>query len=178
MLNNIFDFLDKIGFASQKRALHIYFANPEINSQVFLQRIDSFHAINEGLSAELICLSTNPYISLKQFIGCQVAIEQVTDSGKLFRTTGIITGASQGQSDGALCLYKLTMQDATSLWHKRRNSRVFMNESRRSASGEERDKKTAEQKVTCSAPKQEIPQTQFIDAYEQAQQTDNFLNAS
>ncbi|MBJ9722404.1 type VI secretion system tip protein VgrG [Acinetobacter calcoaceticus] len=129
MLNNIFDFLDKIGFASQKRAVHIYFAHPEINNQVFLQRIDGFHAINEGLCAELICLSTNPYISLKQFIGCQVAVEQVTDSGKLFRTTGIITGASQGQSDGALCLYKLTMQDATSLWHKRRNSRVFMNKS-------------------------------------------------
>ncbi|WP_213030557.1 phage late control D family protein, partial [Acinetobacter pittii] len=129
MLNNIFDFLDKIGFASQKRALHIYFTNPEINNQVFLQRIDGFHSINEGLSAELICLSINPYISLKQFIGCQVAVEQVTDSGKLFRTTGIITGASQGQSDGALCLYKLTMQDATSLWHKRRNSRVFMNKS-------------------------------------------------
>lgn len=129
MLNNIFDFLDKIGFASQKRALHIYFTNPEINNQVFLQRIDGFHSINEGLSAELICLSINPYISLKQFIGSQVAVEQVTDSGKLFRTTGIITGASQGQSDGALCLYKLTMQDATSLWHKRRNSRVFMNKS-------------------------------------------------
>lgn len=129
MLNNIFDFLDKIGFASQKRALHIYFTNPEINNQVFLQRIDGFHSINEGLSAELICLSINPYISLKQFIGCQVAVEQVTDSGKLFRTTGIITGVSQGQSDGALCLYKLTMQDATSLWHKRRNSRVFMNKS-------------------------------------------------
>ncbi len=129
MLNNIFDFLDKIGFASQKRALHIYFTNPEINNQVFLQRIDGFHSINEGLSAELICLSINPYISLKQFIGCQVAVEQVTDSGKLFRTTGIITGASQGQSDGALCLYKLTMQDATSLWHKRHNSRVFMNKS-------------------------------------------------
>lgn len=129
MLNNIFDFLDKIGFASQKRALHIYFTNPEINNQVFLQRIDGFHSINEGLSAELICLSINPYISLKQFIGCQVAVEQVTDSGKLFRTTGIIIGASQGQSDGALCLYKLTMQDATSLWHKRRNSRVFMNKS-------------------------------------------------
>ncbi len=79
------------------------------------------------MSAELICLSTNPFIELKQFIGCQIAVDQVTDSGRLFRTTGIITGASQGQSDGALSLYRLTMQDPTSLWHKRRNSRVFMN---------------------------------------------------
>ena len=94
-----------------------------------LQRIDGYHGINDGLSVELICLSTNPYIELKQFIGCQVAVDQVTDSRQLFRTTGIITGASQGQSDGAFSLYRLTMQDATSLWHKRRNSRVFMNKS-------------------------------------------------
>lgn len=94
-----------------------------------LQRIDGYHGINDGLSAELICLSTNPYIELKQFIGCQVAVDQVTDAGQLFRTTGIVTGASQGQSDGAFSLYRLTMQDATSLWHKRRNSRVFMNKS-------------------------------------------------
>ncbi|MBO1281714.1 MULTISPECIES: type VI secretion system Vgr family protein [Acinetobacter calcoaceticus/baumannii complex] len=129
MLNNIFGILEKIGFGAQKRAISIQFSNAELNSQIMLQRIDGYHGINDGLSAELICLSTNPYIELKQFIGCQVAVDQVTDSGQLFRTTGIITGASQGQSDGAFSLYRLTMQDATSLWHKRRNSRVFMNKS-------------------------------------------------
>ena len=129
MLNNIISILDNLGFGSQKRAISVQFSNIELNSQIMLQRIDGYHGINDGLSAELICLSTNPYISLKQFIGCQVAVDQVTDSGKLFRTSGIITGASQGQSDGAFTLYRLTMQDPTSLWHKRRNSRVFMNKS-------------------------------------------------
>ncbi len=129
MLNNIFGILEKIGFGAQKRAISIQFSNTELNSQIMLQRIDGYHGINDGLSAELICLSTNPYIELKQFIGCQIAIDQVTDAGQLFRTTGIVTGASQGQSDGAFSLYRLTMQDATSLWHKRRNSRVFMNKS-------------------------------------------------
>ena len=129
MLNNIFAMLDKLGFGNQKRAISIQFSNSELNAQIMLQRIDGYHAINDGLSAELICLSTNPYIELKQFIGCQVAVDQVTDTGKLFRTTGIITGASQGQSDGAFSLYRLTLQDATALWHKRRNSRVFMNKS-------------------------------------------------
>lgn len=129
MLNNIFGILEKIGFGAQKRAISIQFSNTELNSQIMLQRIDGYHGINDGLSAELICLSTNPYIELKQFIGCHVAIDQVTDAGQLFRTTGIVTGASQGQSDGAFSLYRLTMQDATSLWHKRRNSRVFMNKS-------------------------------------------------
>ncbi|MDC4771852.1 type VI secretion system tip protein VgrG [Acinetobacter baumannii] len=129
MLNNIFGILEKIGFGAQKRAINVRFSNAELNSQIMLQRIDGYHGINDGLSAELICLSTNPYIELKQFIGCQVAVDQVTDSGQLFRTTGIVTGASQGQSDGAFSLNRLTMQDATSLWHKRRNSRVFMNKS-------------------------------------------------
>ncbi|WP_035368094.1 phage late control D family protein, partial [Acinetobacter haemolyticus] len=105
----------------------IQFANPSLNQQVFLQKIQGQHAINQGMTAELICLSTNAHIPLKQFIGCQAAIDQVTDTGTLFRTTGIITEAVQGQSDGSLTLYKLKLQDATALWHKRRNSRVFMN---------------------------------------------------
>ena len=129
MLNNIFQALDSLGLTAQKRALHILFSNPDLNTQVFLQRIDGLHQINQGVRAELICLSTHAAIPLKQFIGCQVAVDQVTDTGTLFRTTGIITEAQQGQSDGSLTLYKLVLQDPTALWHKRRNSRVFMNKS-------------------------------------------------
>ena len=129
MISQIYNILESFGLTAQKRAIHIQFSNPFLNTQVFLQRIDGQHTINDGLKAELICISTNAHISLKQFVGCQVAVDQVTDLGELFRTTGIITEASQGQSDGALTLYKLTLQDAMSLWHKRRNSRVFMNKS-------------------------------------------------
>ncbi|NHB58291.1 type VI secretion system tip protein VgrG [Acinetobacter sp. 194] len=129
MLANIFSALEQLGLTAQKRAIHVQFSNSNLNSQVFLQRIDGQHALNEGLKAELICLSTNATISLKEFIGSQVAVDQVTDNGKFFRTTGIITEAAQGQSDGSLTLYKLTLEDPTSLWHKRRNSRVFMNKS-------------------------------------------------
>ncbi|WP_336931365.1 type VI secretion system Vgr family protein, partial [Acinetobacter tandoii] len=41
--------------------------------------------------------------------------------------TGIITQAQAGASDGALTLYRLTLEDPTTLWKQRRNSRVFMN---------------------------------------------------
>ena len=128
-LSNIYNVLEQLGLSAQKRAIHVQFSNPALNTEVFLQRIDGQHALNEGMEAELICLSTNATISLKQFIGCQVAVDQVTDKGTLFRTTGIITEAAQGQSDGSLTLYKLTLSDPTALWHKRRNSRVFMNKS-------------------------------------------------
>ncbi len=129
MLANIFSALEHLGLTAQKRAIHVQFSNSALNTQVFLQRIDGEHAINQGLSAELICLSTNANISLKQFIGSQVAIDQVTDQGTLFRITGIITEAAQGQSDGSLTVYKLTLKDPTALWQKRRNSRVFMSKS-------------------------------------------------
>ncbi|UXI51610.1 type VI secretion system Vgr family protein [Acinetobacter variabilis] len=129
MLQSIYTVLEGLGLSSQKRALHLRFSNEILNSQVLIQRIEGRHWINEGLHAELLCLSTHPYIALKQFIGCQVAVDQVTDQGKLFRTTGIIIAAKQGHSDGALSVYQLTLEDATSLWHKRRNSRVFLNKS-------------------------------------------------
>ncbi|EML4808975.1 type VI secretion system tip protein VgrG [Acinetobacter baumannii] len=129
MFNNIFQILESFGFLSQHRSVYLQFSDASLNSQVFLQRIDGQHYLNQGMTAELICLSTNAHIPLKIFIGVQVAVDQVTDRGSFFRTTGIITGASQGQSDGALTLYKLAISDPTYLWHKRRNSRVFMNKS-------------------------------------------------
>ncbi len=134
MFKNIHTVMEGMGLSLQKRALHIQFSHQLLNSQVFIQRIEGQHRINQGLKAELVCLSTNAHIPLKQFIGGQVAVDQATDAGQLSRITGIITGASQGQSDGALTLYKLTIQDATALWHKRRNSRVFMNKSVRDIS--------------------------------------------
>ncbi|MFW2161014.1 type VI secretion system Vgr family protein [Acinetobacter beijerinckii] len=129
MFNNIFQALESLGLSAQKRAIHIQFSNQKLNTQIFLQRIDGQHQLNEGFKAELICLSTNATIPLKQFIGSQAAIDTVTDHGQLTRITGIITQALQGQSDGSLTLYKLTLEDPTTLWKQRRNSRVFMNKS-------------------------------------------------
>lgn len=126
--------VEQLGLKRQHRALHLQFSHPPLNHQVLIQRIEVQHQINQGLQAELICLSTHAHIALKQFIGCRVAIDQVTDRGELFRTTGIITAASQGQNDGALTLYKLTLNDPTALWQKRRNSRVFMNKTVREIS--------------------------------------------
>ncbi|WP_180022176.1 type VI secretion system Vgr family protein [Acinetobacter sp. YH16044] len=129
MLKNIHAMVENFGFSVQKRALHIHFSNESLNTEVFIQRIEGQHRINQGFRAEIICLSTNAHLALKQFIGGRVAVDQVTDLGQLSRLTGVITGASQGQSDGSLTVYKLIIEDATALWHKRRNSRVFMNKS-------------------------------------------------
>ena len=77
----------------------------------------------------MICLSTNSQIPLKQFIGCQTAVDIVTDKSELTRVSGIVTQADIGASDGSLTIYRLTVKDSTALWNHRRNSRVFMNKS-------------------------------------------------
>ncbi|MBJ9951890.1 MULTISPECIES: type VI secretion system Vgr family protein [unclassified Acinetobacter] len=129
MLNNIYFALDKLGLTAQKRAIHIQFNNSSLNHQVFLQRVDGTHAINEGVDLQLICLSTRDNIELKNFIGCRVAVDIVNDRSELNRISGIVTKAEVGASDGALTVYRLTVQDPTALWKQRRNSRVFMSKS-------------------------------------------------
>jgi uncharacterized protein involved in type VI secretion and phage assembly len=75
MFNSIYKMLESFGFGSQKRALHIHFSNPALNTQVFIQRIEGEHRINQGLKAEILCLSTNAYLPLKQFIGLSFLIQ-------------------------------------------------------------------------------------------------------
>lgn len=127
MQSSLFAVLEKFGLSPQHRTIHIQFSNSALNHQVFLQCVYGQHAINQGLQMNVLCLSPHANLPLKQFIGSRVAVDQLTDQGELFRHSGIITAAAQGQSDGTLSLYKLQIQDATALWHKRRNSRVFMN---------------------------------------------------
>jgi|GEM_PF-63874 len=129
MFNNINFVLEKFGLNAQKRALQIRFNNPDLTAHVFLQRIDGTHAINDGVNLLLICLSTRSNIMLKSFIGSHVAIDIVNDRSELNRISGIVTKAELGSSDGALTIYRLTVEDPTTLWKFRRNSRVFMSKS-------------------------------------------------
>ena len=77
---NLFNALVQWALNPQHRALKVQFSNAALDSQVFLQRIEGRHVLNEGLSADLLCFSHNPYLALKQFIGCQVVVAQLTDT--------------------------------------------------------------------------------------------------
>ena len=126
---NIYAALEQLGLSAQKRAIHVQFSNVDLNTKVFLQCIDGTHQLNDGVHLQLICLSTDATIPLKSFIGSQVAVDIVTEKSQLTRTTGIITKADVGASDGSLTIYRLTVEDPTTLFKYRRNSRVFMNKS-------------------------------------------------
>ena len=127
MAINIYAALEQLGLTAQKRAIHVQFSNSDLNHKVFLQRVDGIHQLNDGIHLQLICLATDATIPLKNFIGLQIAIDIVTDKSQLTRTTGIITKADAGASDGSLTIYRLTVEDPTALFKYRRNSRIFMN---------------------------------------------------
>ena len=132
MLGTIHQVLSKLGidFNFSKRGLRLNFTNHSLSQQLFIQRMNGHSAINEGIHADLICLSTDATIPLKTFIGQPITVEQVTDQGQLHSISGIVTEAVSGQSDGGFAVYKLRLQDGfSSLLAKRRNSRVFMQKS-------------------------------------------------
>lgn len=127
MLNELLGILDKFGLSAEKRPLSALFSSKELNQKLYAQHFSGRSAVNESMRAQLLCFSTDSTIPLKRFIACQVAVDQRTDDGRIFRTTGIITEAVQGASDGALTSYLLTIEDPLSLLNHRKNSRVFLN---------------------------------------------------
>ncbi len=132
MLGTIHHVLAKLGmgFGSDHRTIGLSFSDANLTQQVYLQYFNAHSAISQGLNLQLICLSTNANIPLQSLIGQTATVEQMTDHGIPAHTSGIITQAVKGSSDGGFTVYKLSLQDSFSgLMPKRRNSRVFMQKS-------------------------------------------------
>ena len=132
MLGTIHQVLAKlgVGFGSDHRAIGLTLSDANLTQQVYLQYFNAHSAISQGLNLQLICLSTNANIPLQSLIGQTATVEQMTDHGIPAHTSGIITQAVKGSSDGGFTVYKLSLQDSFSgLMPKRRNSRVFMQKS-------------------------------------------------
>lgn len=70
MLNSIHQVLDSLGISPQKRAIHIQFTSPILNDQVFLQRIDGVHALNDGLKSRTFMSINKCNDSTKIFYWC------------------------------------------------------------------------------------------------------------
>ncbi|RZA09579.1 MAG: type VI secretion system tip protein VgrG, partial [Moraxellaceae bacterium] len=119
-----------IGFNAEHRVVALRLGEAALNDNFYLQFLSGQAAINQGFELELICLSTNAFIPLKRFIGQTAVVEQRDQQGQTHIINGIITQAASGQSDAGFAIYKLTLQDSLSgLLPKRRNSRVFMQQS-------------------------------------------------
>ncbi|UOD28181.1 type VI secretion system tip protein VgrG [Massilia violaceinigra] len=78
-----------------------------------------------GLEYSLLCVSGRPGMALKQFVANPAEIQFVTDTGALRTVCGIVAAVVEGQSDGGLATYQLTVSDALALLERTCNTRVF-----------------------------------------------------
>jgi len=99
-----------------------------INDDMLLpQRVFGSETLCGGIEYRILCVSSNPFLPLKQMIAVPAALEFVTDQGDLRSVCGIVTEASSGDSDGGLASYQLVLRDALAIMEKRTNTRVFRN---------------------------------------------------
>lgn len=80
-----------------------------------------------GIEYQLLCVSTQVSLPLKEFIALPVELQFVTDQGTMRSVCGIVATASAGHSDGGLATYQLVVRDALSMMEQRVNTRIFRN---------------------------------------------------
>lgn len=115
---------------THNRALRLVLDRPQSPTDALLpQRISGVESVCDGFEFQILCISENATLPLKEFIGLSCELQIVTDRGNLRRLCGIVTAAASGQSDGGMGTYKLTMRDALAVMDKNRNTRVFRDKS-------------------------------------------------
>jgi type VI secretion system secreted protein VgrG len=112
------------------RPLRMRLGQPEgISDDVLLpQRINGVEAICDGIELRIFCVALHADIQLKTLIDLPVEVQIVTDQGNLRSICGIVTEASQGESDGGLATYQLVMRDALAVLDLNVDTRVFFNQ--------------------------------------------------
>lgn len=110
------------------RPLRLRLALPDgIHDDILLpHQINGITAICEGIDIRIYCVALDACIPLKTFIGAAAELQIVTDEGNLRSICGIVTEASQGESDGGLATYQLAIRDALGVLDLDLNTRVFV----------------------------------------------------
>lgn len=94
-------------------------------AQLLPQELRLHEALSQPYRAELVCLTTDPALSLRQVLG---RTARVTIAGE-FATNrlicGLVTGVTRLGADGSLTAYRLRIEPALALLAQRRNARVF-----------------------------------------------------
>ncbi len=119
------------GLSAENRPLHLRLAGTGgISERTLLpQRLQGREALCDGFEYQVLCVTDNAGLALKDFIGLPAEVQIVTDLGELRRLCGIVTQAAAGESDGALATYQLVLHDALAVMDKRRNTRIFRDKS-------------------------------------------------
>jgi type VI secretion system secreted protein VgrG len=96
---------------------------------LLVKHVSGTESMCGGIEYALLCVSSHAGLELKQFIASPVELQFVTASGDLRAVSGIVSAATEGQSDGGLATYQLIVRDAFSLLDENCCTRVFRNAS-------------------------------------------------
>lgn len=113
--------------SQRNRAVRLKFGaqQQQLEDVLLAQRVDIQESLCGGIEGTISCVSTSVGIPLATLIGLPVSIQLVTDQGQLHAINGIVIDARNGESDGSIATYRLTIQDALSILEQRVNTRIF-----------------------------------------------------
>lgn len=118
------------GLTGTNRPIRLRLAKGKgVSNDMLVKHVSGTETICGGIEYCLLCVATHAGLPTKQFIAMPAEIQFVTDSGELRSVCGIVTQATEGQSDGGLATYQLIVRDAMAILEKRTNTRVFRNAS-------------------------------------------------
>ncbi|MBA5688715.1 type VI secretion system Vgr family protein [Rugamonas apoptosis] len=133
MDDNYFDDEEQLQhlLTASNRPLRLRLGHPEgVSDELLLpQRIEGVEAICDGIELRIYCVALQADLPLKTLIGLPAEIQIVTDQGDLRSLCGIVTEASQGESDGGLASYQLVLRDALAILDLNVDTRVFFKQS-------------------------------------------------
>lgn len=124
---NLGDIFRDSGLSESARPIRLRLAHEQqvLDDVLLVKTVSGSETLCGGLDYRLLCVSTNAFLPLKEFIALPVEVQFVTDRGALRSVCGIVAQASAGQSDGGLATYELLIRDALALMEQRINTRVF-----------------------------------------------------
>lgn len=128
-LDQIWQLLPTLTQANRPLRLRISTEKGVADDLLMVKRVSGTESICGGINYCLLCVSPKAGLPLKQFNAAPVELQFVTDSGNLRSVCAIVTQAVEGESDGGLATYQLTIRDGLAIMEKRVNTRVFRNAS-------------------------------------------------
>ncbi|MCZ8411307.1 type VI secretion system tip protein TssI/VgrG [Achromobacter dolens] len=78
---------------------------------------------------DVICVATDPGLSLRQMLGCPARITIAGEFAASRLVCGMVTGVTRLGADGSLTAFELRIEPALALLAQRRNARVFQDKS-------------------------------------------------
>ncbi|MES3022689.1 MAG: type VI secretion system Vgr family protein [Pseudomonadota bacterium] len=124
---NLHSLLAPFGLSDMNRPIRLRLWNGQkfVDDVLLVKQVTGVEGICSPLEYRLLCVAAQADLPLKQFIAMPAELQFVTSTGGLRSVCGIVDGVEEGESDGGLATYLLTMRDALTINEKGSNTRIF-----------------------------------------------------